>query len=134
MNISNLQKRLSKVSSELQDSEKLLKLASLSIKNNELSDIDTQIEAAQEYYSFLEDHEKDYEIKNDNYKKSIEHLSESYLSMCPFYKGPNLPKPNTYLDSKQDISELYGLFAFMGICSMYGFNEKNNQNSVSKDI
>ena len=80
-----------------------------------------QTELRSEYHSYLQDYEVAYDNANREYQQSIEGLSESYLSLCPFYKGPSLPK-ETFLDSPNDIRDLYALFLLMGVAHMYGIS------------
>jgi hypothetical protein len=84
-----------------------------------LSDADTLSDVSHIYDTYLDSYESLYEAKNDEYQASIRGLSEAYLSLCPFYVGPSLPK-TTFLDSNIEITELYGLFLLMGVASMCG--------------
>ena len=78
-------------------------------------------EMRSEYQTYLSDYERTYDIANREYQASIEGLSEAYLSLCPSYKGPSLPRPS-FISSKQDICDLYGLFLIMGIAHLYGIH------------
>ena len=42
--------------------------------------------------------------------------------MSDFYVGPDLPRDHeaTFLDSKQDIEQLYALGLFFGVASLFG--------------
>ena len=63
-----------------------------------------------------EDH---YLLMRDRYKKYISSYSKEYVEMSEVYVGPELTRDKyqklfrpTYLDSKEDIQELYKLFIF----------------------
>ena len=60
--------------------------------------------------------EEKYHIANEEYKQLISQFSLSYLELCEWYVGPELPNPihQTFLDSKEDINSLYFLF-FMSL-------------------
>ena len=77
------------------------------------------------------DHDNHYNLMNEKYKQLISGYSKAYLEMSDFYYGEELPydiyckefkKKNlrlfdlkgTYLESKNDIIELYKLFIFYG--------------------
>ena len=79
-------------------------------------------------YDFLSDEEREYRIMNDAYKKYISQYSQAYIEMSEYYYGPELPydiyckefkkkekkEEGTYLDSPEEIKELYALFMFYG--------------------
>ena len=78
-------------------------------------DFDDQIQegvAKDYYYSQLDEREKIYQKKNDEYKNLISGFSKAYLELCEWYVGPELPRDHesTFLDSKDDINSLYFLF------------------------
>lgn len=63
-----------------------------------------------------EDH---YLLMKSRYKTYIESFSPAYIQMSEYYIGPELTREKyqkifhpTYLDSKEDIRELYKLFVF----------------------
>ena len=80
-------------------------------------------------YDFLSDEEREYRIMNDAYKKYISQYSQAYIEMSEYYYGPELPydlyckefkkkkkkEEGTYLDSPEEIKELYALFMFYGM-------------------
>ena len=80
-------------------------------------------------YDFLSDEEREYRIMNDDYKKYISQYSQAYIEMSEYYYGPELPydiyckefkkkkkkEEGTYLDSPEEIKELYALFMFYGM-------------------
>ena len=119
MNLDSLDAKLSNIQTELHSQETHLKnMYETFSQDPDIHSFEREHLRA-EYQTYLNDYERAYDIANQEYQKSIEGLSESYLSMCPFYKGPSLPKP-TFIDSKQDIADLYGLFLIVGIAHMYG--------------
>ena len=85
--------------------------------------------AKEYYYHTLDPLEREYRIYNDRYKDLISRYSLTYLEMSEWYVGEFLPYNiflkeikgiHTYLDSKQDVKELYKLFTFMFLfeCSL----------------
>ena len=70
------------------------------------------IELKQEYYHTLDEKEKLYQQKNDEYKELISGFSYAYLEMSSLYVGPELPREHeqTYLDDKESLNTLYMLF------------------------
>ena len=118
MNIKSLYETLDQCKQTLDTSEtNLQEIATNIIQNTEIDEDDKQ-----ESYDCLSEQEKIYQKKNEAYKKIISQLSPAYLSMSDFYVGPNLPRDHesTFLDSKKDIEQLYGLCLFFGIASLYG--------------
>ena len=78
--------------------------------------------AKEYYYDTLEPLEREYMINNDRYKELISHYSVAYLELSEWYVGEYLPCNiflkeikgiHTYLDSKEDVKELYKLFTFL---------------------
>ena len=86
----------------------------------------------------LSKEEKEYYRVNKAYQKYISQYSQAYIEMSEHYYGPELPydvycreftnkcnkcnnftTKGTYLDSPQEIKELYALFMFFGIFEMY---------------
>ena len=72
-------------------------------------------EETSSYNSFvknLDEKEKLYQQKNNEYKELISGFSESYLEMSSFYVGKDLPRyeNQTFLDTKDDINLLYFMF------------------------
>ena len=117
----SLSEKLSKIQSDLASQETTLHAIYKNLyENPDVSEWD-KTELRSEYNTYLSDYEVAYEKANKDYQSSIEGLSESYLSMCPFYNGPSLPK-STFIDSPKDICDLYGLFIIMGIANMYGIS------------
>lgn len=108
MNLKELEEKLQKIQNNLKNDESI-KNISEKIKNNVYVDEQSREEAKQEYYNHIPLYEKTYQQKNDEYKELISKYSDAYLEMSDFYVGPELPR-ETYLDSKEDINELYLLF------------------------
>lgn len=109
MNINHLENKLNNIQNSLNDEKNKLNIIieNLSEKNYE-NPID-KINIKNHYYNSLNDCEKLYQQKNDTYKKLISNYSQSYLDICDFYVGPELPR-ETFIDSKYDINSLYFLF------------------------
>tara|TARA_B100000767_G_C19377280_1_gene374427 strand:- start:205 stop:540 length:336 start_codon:yes stop_codon:yes gene_type:complete len=101
-------------------SEKLNKI-DYSLKNDNsyetlLKKLKEEPEIKQEYYNSLDPLDRDYQKKNDDYKKLISGFSQSYLELCEWYVGPELPiNDETFLDNKDSINILY----FMFLMSMF---------------
>jgi len=112
MNIDELSDKLTKIQKNLQKeslkyNETIKKLSNCNFDNP----IDED-NIKKEYYSTLDPSEREYQKKNDEYKKLISKFSYAYLEMSDFYVGPELPREQgkTYLDSKDEINTLYFLF------------------------
>jgi len=133
-----LSDRLYGIQEELKDAEattkeciKHLKDTTAEATHQGLSDSDTLSDVTQIYETYLDSYESLYEAKNDEYQASIRGLSEAYLSLCPFYVGTSLPK-TTFLDSKREMTELYGLFILMGVASLFGLGQEDSE-TTSED-
>lgn len=113
MNIDKLLKKINTIDETLKnENEGLIQMT------KRISELTDDPEIKEEYYSFLPEHEKIYLKKNNEYKKLISQFSKAYLEICDFYVGENLPR-ETYLDSKQDIFELFSLFILAAISEPY---------------
>ena len=115
MDFDSLEKKLKGISKDLREEEISLKQL--------VQDIAKKDETKQSYdilYSILTEDEKEYHNANEAYKKYISQYSQEYIEMSEYYYGQELPydvycrefKKGTYLDSPQDIKELYSLFIF----------------------
>lgn len=113
---------LEKLEKTLSNSENILKNINKDYNKlvEKLSQSDPR--AKEYYYDTLDSLEREYKIYNDRYKDLISHYSLSYLEMSEWYVGEYLPYNvflkeikgvHTYLDSKEDVKELYKLFTFM---------------------
>lgn len=119
MDIEDIEKRLNNISDNLKhdDQKKIIQ----TIKENEHFEdlnIDEKNKINNEYYNYYSEYEKIYQKNNDEYKKLISQFSKSYLEICDFYVGPELPR-KTYLDSKKDVEELFSLFIFGALFEPY---------------
>ena len=90
------------------------------MNNSHFENIDPihKINIKNEYYNSLPKYEKIYQINNDKYKKLISQFSFEYLELSDFYFGPELPREH-FLQSKNDIIELYQLFLFFAMVEPY---------------
>lgn len=113
MNIEDLTKKLDLISTSLQNENENLKKLSKNISDKYDNSTIKEI-----YYSLLNKYEKDYQKRNDEYKKLISGFSKAYLEMSDFYVGDNLPR-ETYLDTKKDIYELFCLFIIFSLWEPY---------------
>jgi len=116
MDFDLLEQKLKKIHSELSESTKKLEETAKNIyqktsDRDEFNEIDKR-GAKEEYYSFLSKKEKEYQIKNEEYKKLISGFSHAYLELTEFYVGPELPRQETqtFFDSEDDINQMYFLF------------------------
>ena len=130
-NIESLEQKLSNVSNQLKETNETFKQT---VKN--ISEKDESNESYEVLYELLSKEEREYHKANEAYKAFISQYSQSYAEMSDWYYGPELPydvycrefhkcKLNeglTYLDSPEDIQELYQLFIFF---MMYRYSIKN---------
>lgn len=113
MNIDELENTLNKISFESKNLDNDFKNLAKNISKKD----DTN-RARQDYYNCLSESERDYQKKNDIYKNWINRYSKSYIEMSEFYVGEELPREH-YLQSKQDVIELYKLFMYYGMMEQY---------------
>ena len=109
MNIDYLEEKLNNLQNKLTKENDNLKNLSKNMNDKNIDDLILEDKIKQNYYSFLSSSEKNYEKRNDEYKKLISNYSQAYLDICDFYVGPALPK-ETYLDDKHNINILYFMF------------------------
>jgi len=116
MNIEELDKKLKCIQDSLNiESQKSLEFSER-LKDIDFDDPDKEYLTKEYYYSQLNEREKIYQKKNDEYKKLISGFSEAYLDLCEWYIGPELPREHdsTFLDDKEGINSLYFMF-FMSL-------------------
>jgi len=113
MNLDELSEKLSKIQESLREETSSYNSFVKNLYENNPDNIDLK----QEYYHTLDEKEKLYQQKNNEYKELISGFSESYLEMSSFYVGSDLPRyeDQTFLDTKADINLLY----FMFVMSMF---------------
>ena len=113
--ISSLENKLNNISNELK---------------NENNNIEKSVNKSLKKILFKKDeNEINYFKVNEAYKKYISQYSIAYIEMSEYYYGPELPydvycrefKKNggTYLDTPQDVKDLYALFLFYMFFDMY---------------
>ena len=100
-------------------------------KLNNSSKISKQIDEENTLKHKIKTDKYDYFNVNKAYKKYISQYSKAYIELSEHYYGTELPyniymkefKKNTlkgtYLDTPEDIKELYKLFIFYGMLEMY---------------
>lgn len=106
-------------------------------KYNDIVDsfINKDTEFNESIYNSLNENKKDYYLKCKQYKSFILQYSKAYREMADWYYGEELsyedycklfnkkninnPFENTYLNSKEDIIELYKLFLFYGVINYF---------------
>ena len=121
MNLDELDRKLNKISNE---SKKLDKDYIKMIDNIALNDNTNRS------YEYFPEKDKEYLMINNLYKKYISQYSKSYIEMSEYYYGEDLPyeiycrefkkdRPSTYLDSPEDVIELYKLFIYYGMLESF---------------
>ena len=105
MDVDKLSQKLKEISDSLKNDKTCEKM----IEN--LKDYDPEIKNM--YYDSLDPVERDYQKRNDEYKRLIQGFSQAYLELSEWYVGPELPR-ETFLDDKDSINSLYFLF-IMGL-------------------
>lgn len=132
MDLDALERRLNGVSNELKNEEKSLKELVIRVAEKD--------ETKQSYevlYDTLSEDEKGYHKANEAYKRYISQYSKEYIELSEYYYGPELPydvycrefnvkkivkEGDTYLDTPQDMKDLYSLFIFFMFFDMYTRN------------
>lgn len=112
MNIEELDQKLKNIQESLKETTKQNLEFAKKLSEQEFNNPIDELEAKEFYYSHLDDREKIYQKKNNEYKKLISGFSQAYLELCEWYVGPELPREHesTYLDNKESINTLYFLF------------------------
>ena len=118
-NLDDLESKLNSASKELKKCDENLKKCTENIyyKDETNESVNTLKDILGE--------ESEYIIANKKYKKWINSYSKEYIEMSEWYYGEELPysvyckefKKNegTYLDSPEDVKELYKLFMYYGL-------------------
>ena len=101
MNLDELSQKLKGIDKSLKNDKSYKTI----IEN--LKDYDPRVR--NEYYNSLDSFERDYQKRNDEYKRLVSQFSQAYLDFCEWYVGPELPR-ETFLDDKDSINSLYFLF------------------------
>ena len=132
MDLDALERRLNGVSNGLKNEEKSLKELVIRVAEKD--------ETKQSYeilYDTLSEDEKEYHKANEAYKRYISQYSKEYIELSEYYYGPELPydvycrefnvkkivkEGDTYLDTPQDMKDLYSLFIFFMFFDMYTRN------------
>tara|TARA_B100001094_G_C18122001_1_gene767388 strand:- start:725 stop:1096 length:372 start_codon:yes stop_codon:yes gene_type:complete len=121
MNYEKLQNKLNKLSNDLKSEE--IKLNN-SIEKTFLSNDPNSYQLL----NLIQENNKHYLLMKKKYKTLIQQFSIPYLELSDWYVGEDLSyqdyckifnKNKTYLDSKKDIQELYSLFLFYSMFSLY---------------
>ena len=101
MDLNKLSQQLNKIDHSLKNDKSYETLL------NNLKDYNPEIKNI--YYNSFNPSEREYQKRNDEYKKLILNFSQAYLDLCEWYVGPEL-KRETFLDDKESINSLYFLF------------------------
>ena len=108
MDIDELSEKISKIQESLKEETCSYNAFVKNLYENNPDNIDLK----QEYYHTLDEREKIYHLKNDEYKELISGFSDAYLEMSSFYVGRDLPREHvkTFFDSGEDMNTLYFMF------------------------
>ena len=135
-----IEQKLSKVSEELKKSETQFKETV-----QKISEKDETKESYDILYDVLSKEEKEYHQANEAYKRYISQYSKAYIEMSEWYYGPELPyeiyrrefkkskiiqEGDTYLDSPEDVKELYKLFIFFMMFQSYFIENEDHSHWV----
>ena len=129
--IDSLSHKLDSIHTQLNEEKNSFKKMVTNISKKDKTNVSKEI-----LYSILDEDEKHYHIINEEYKELVSRFSLAYVEMSEWYCGPELPIDvynkiykksyvdkkigyGTYLDSKEDVKELYKLFAFMFLFESY---------------
>lgn len=122
------------LSQKLDSLDSKLKLEKNSFKElvKNISEKDETNVSKDTLFSILNENEKHYYLINEEYKELVSQYSLAYIEMSEWYCGPEIPidiynkiyidkkmSYGTYLDSKEDVRELYKLFAYMLLFESY---------------
>lgn len=119
----DLESKLNKVSDDLKNCDKELKKTTENIyyKDETNSSINTLKDILGEDSGYI--------IANKKYKEWIHSYSKEYIEMSEWYYGEELPysvyckefnkNTGTYLDSPEDVKELYKLFIYYGMLEKF---------------
>ena len=138
MNYDALEERLNKISDSLKEEDESFKRLVHDISKKDDTNLSSDI-----LNQVLTEEEKDYHKANNAYKQYISQYSKEYIEMSEYYYGPELPydvycrefqkknmkEGDTYLDSPQDVKELYSLFIFFMFFDLYTRNARHFQPS-----
>lgn len=132
MDLDDLEKKLNGISNALEDEEKSLKELVIHVSEKDETNQTQDI-----LYDILSKDEQEYHRANEAYKKYISQYSKEYIELSEYYYGPELPydvycrefnikkvvkEGETYLDTPQDVKDLYSLFIFFMFFDMYTRN------------
>tara|TARA_B110000971_G_C19939868_1_gene468230 strand:- start:339 stop:686 length:348 start_codon:yes stop_codon:yes gene_type:complete len=108
MDIDALSDKINKIQDSLKEETLSYNILVQNLYENNPDNIDLK----QEYLATVDEREKIYQVKNDEYKALISGFSEAYLEMSSFYVGPELPREHikSFFDTKQDMNTLYFMF------------------------
>ena len=121
--LDKLESRLTNATEKLKECEEDLKKTTENIYYND--EFDESIHSLKDILG----EDSEYIIANKKYKKWINSYSKEYIEMSEWYYGEELPysiyckefrkDKGTYLDSPEDVKELYKLFMYYGILEYF---------------
>ena len=122
-NFDDLESKLNKVSEDLKDCDKELKKTTENLYYND--DTNRSINTLKDILG----EDSGYIIANKKYKEWINSYSKEYIEMSEWYYGEELPysiyckefnkNTGTYLDTPEDVKELYKLFIYYGMLEKF---------------
>ena len=121
--LDKLESRLANATEKLKECEEKLKKTTENVYYKD--EFDESIHSLKDILG----EDSEYIIANKKYKKWINSYSKEYIEMSEWYYGEELPysiyckefrkDKGTYLDSPEDVKELYKLFMYYGILEYF---------------
>ena len=121
--LDKLESRLTNATEKLKECEEDLKKTTENIYYND--EFDESIHSLKDILG----EDSEYIIANKKYKQWINSYSKEYIEMSEWYYGEELPysvyckefgkDKGTYLDSPEDVKELYKLFMYYGMLEYF---------------
>ena len=138
MSYDALEEKLNNISESLKEEDESFKRLVQDISEKDDTKLSSDI-----FNQVFTEEEREYHKVNSAYKRYISQYSKEYIEMSEYYYGPELPydvycrefqkknmkEGDTYLDSPQDVKELYSLFIFFMFFDLYTRNARHFQSS-----
>ena len=122
MSYDALEEKLNNISESLKEEDESFKRLVQDISEKDDTKLSSDI-----FNQVFTEEEREYHKVNSAYKRYISQYSKEYIEMSEYYYGPELPydvycrefnvkkivkEGETYLDTPQDVKDLYSLFIF----------------------
>ena len=138
MSYDALEEKLNNISESLKEEDESFKRLVQDISEKDDTKLSSDI-----FNQVFTEEEREYHKVNSAYKRYISQYSKEYIEMSEYYYGTELPydvycrefqkknmkEGDTYLDSPQDVKELYSLFIFFMFFDLYTRNARHFQSS-----